>query len=107
MTQAEKLEALVRKAASFGFEVNRNQVELALENVRNGAEIFRNDYFAILFSHAFARALFGDLEEEYFIGSSKYLHQAKVRLPAYEARLQQAVISIDPIDCMYEAVFNG
>jgi hypothetical protein len=119
MTRAEKLEALVKRAIT----VQRNDYEWRLEAVldngnclkvrdNNNGMIQLMDAYRFLFLHKTARALFGEKRIMVYGGlwvegmtkpTSIELHG----VPAYLHQLQQAVISDNPIDYMYGAVFGN
>jgi hypothetical protein len=114
MTQAEKLEALVRGAVGNGYANDYRW------RVFNGRLINEDDDYAhsapLIFDHDFARALFGEGEPRKYNGfnleTGKMLtEEEKARYlpkqqPLWQSHLQQAVISEDPIDYMYKAVFG-
>lgn len=115
MSDALKLEALVRRATENGWEGRRFFVGSSPENqAANHYEIWthysKNDF---LFNHDFARALFGDEPSPYGkvwqrIEPGKGVEYAVQNgyVPAWQYHLQQAVISEDPIGYMYKAVFD-
>lgn len=134
MTNAQKLEALVRKAIENGWPVPWMDFNLPKYDdygVEDSGD--RWPYPAILFNHDFARALFGE-EEMFFgvmeLGSEETEIVARIfrqprwftledvkkhrpvrevfytRMPMCDYHLQQAVISKNPIDYMYKAVFD-
>lgn len=115
MTQAEKLEALVRKA--FDNRWRDGQLEPIVDPIIEIGrpirlwQIAATDLIpidlgvsAIIFDHDFAKALFGEQPVPVQVGSSVILDPLK---PGWMGRLQEAVIADDPIDYMYEAVFGG
>ncbi len=108
MTQAEKLEALVRKAVEGGYK-NDYRWSFANGHLNNEDEDYAHPY-PLIFNHDFARALWNNdshmiqnaIDEAIENGTNK----TRVLRPTWEHHLQQAVISEDPIDYMYKAVFN-
>jgi hypothetical protein len=121
MTQAEKLEALVRKAVEKGLDQYafhslpitsfHIDIEVGLfgKFVSNDGEEI--DVATVIYSKDFARALFGeeyiDLPYDYF-GDTREDYEFGDVLPEYPWQLhtQQAVISSDPIGYMYKVVFS-
>lgn len=136
MTQAEKLEALVRRAIENGWRPS--SLEFKLSEVRTrfpfhgllvgfktkqaSATIFGYNWEPIeipvselIFNHEFARALFGE-EQRYCLNPDCFQEKSHPNgscdigygfdLHAFEFHLQQAVISKDPIGYMYGAVFE-
>lgn len=131
MTQAEKLEALVRKVdcsvitnavpETKGFPLE--QADLVAQYL-----IINHRVLQLLFNPDFARALFGedklhaifedgevrDISRDITKADEENLSVLKLEkpirlltsIPGLQTRLQQAVISKDPIDYMYKAVFG-
>lgn len=120
MTQAEKLDALVLKAQNQGFDFAKSHPlfgeykgvfskNTTLMSVDENGERWYSPWPGLLFNHDFARALFGEEtillpKTTYFLDGRK--DETDVWMVAMDYRLQQAVISNDPIDYMYEAVFG-
>lgn len=118
MTQSEKLEALVERAISKGWNVEGEfkHIHSTLDDELIVTFSYRNRYFvysatSIIFNHDFANALFGGhTDPDIFPPSSIGLNQAyrisgwKYHLWKYH--LQQAVIADNPIDYMYKEVFE-
>lgn len=120
MTQAEKLEALVQKAIDGGWKGRHGILpknwdipfyrELTIKN------LFELDsYMLIIFSHEFARALFGYEDITYQLPPNAWPDNCfkiseslkwKFTMPADDFQRSQAVISEDPIGYMYDAMFN-
>ena len=107
MTQADKFKTLLTKAIANGYVAETG----TFDNVdgTNADYITRMVFepccaedgiclYHIIFNHDFARALFGD----------KVIHSVTrlEKYKKYELVLMQAVISDDPIDYMYKAVFG-
>lgn len=118
MTEAEKLEALVQKAIDRGWShplfkdgvsisANESDISIGYEDATSEYVMDVWNIKEILFNHDFS---------EFLWGSKSYCHMArlsgdnvvgKVRvIPLWQYHLQQAVISADPIDYMYRAVFD-
>lgn len=99
MTQADKLEALVQRARSNGWDM------AAYADWAQGAThlVHGTNWYALTFNHDFARALFGEKPEYEMDLYSPDNYQ--LNLNCWEWHLQQAVISDDPIDYMYSVVF--
>lgn len=111
MTQAEKLEALVRRA----IETSPTDFEWTLESVSKDGNFLKvrdnktthiqlMDAHRFLFLHKTARALFGEDDEP--TGALDSHTDLPEYIPSWQYYLQQAVISNDPIDHMYKAVFG-
>jgi hypothetical protein len=130
MTQAEKLEALVRKAIEGGWDMFQHRKHsIPPWYIVAGGQMptpkvvetwvpkdsllicgWEDYYFVwehVIFNHQFARALFGEKS----VAHSGIMKSGKFTNPqpysAYKLHLQQAVISDDPIDYMYKIVFGG
>lgn len=114
MTQAEKLEALVRRAGGNGWLDVRPCLEQLAHTPDFGLVTF---YPLVIFNHDFARALFGEenthsqkpWSDDYSIHGAcdgDCYGGAHFDGPVFEYRLMHAVISNNPIDYMYEAVFG-
>ncbi len=118
MTQQEKLEALVQKANQGDFHLANYKVksrhgyrtdlqgtveEPYIEQYTNSEGVFFREiaWQVVVFNIDFARALFG--EEQKHARDQFFDIIDKNGLKYY---LQQAVISNNPIDYMYEAVFG-
>lgn len=107
-TSTQKLEALVKRAIEKGWSPSMDAsrpwtVEdvLGWYNMLTISRAWDEDNWKkFIFSHDFARALFG---EEMVAKKYPMCEHSK---PAYQYNLQQAVISDDPIDYMYKAVFG-
>lgn len=106
MTQPEKLEALIERAIKCGFVGNRFFYHRG-SKLKYYPDISVND---LIFNHDFAKSLWG--EEKL---SRDDLHAVKKEgdifysvdlIPVFQYRLQQAVISDEPIDYMYKEVFG-
>lgn len=106
MTQAEKLEALVQKARELGW--SKHDIWMVRENTKGYLKLIQLPYCAAveyewdvehkLFNKDFARALFGIAPTD--------IKGFELQMPEFKRQLQQAVISDDPIDYMYRAVFG-
>lgn len=116
MTQAEKLEALVRKAVENGWqglsdwEFDLDSPELIAKEAFD--KYVPYNHLDIIFSHDFARALFGDKRIPYSFDEPEHTSFQEMGMttfhrPAFEVRLMAAVISKDPIDYYYQTVFGG
>lgn len=115
MTDADKLEYLVKKAVEGEWRPDRawgNVGMVTISEALTGSHDAPPFYKQIIFQHSFAKALFGDKNIEVFGGiwikdmlkpSTIELHQ----IDAFLHHLQQAVISDDPIDYLYQAVTKG
>ncbi len=101
MTDAEKLEPLLRRAGimpSMPYNASDWPIkEYAEYAVRNGVEA------AILYNHDFARALFGEEERDDCPACG---YDAFYCAPIWQWHLSRAVVSDNPIDYIYEAVFG-
>lgn len=126
-TQAEKLEALVRKAVECGFVLPNKSWDYKIQSDRiiiltsmaigdDGYEEpgnWRVYTFEILFNHDFARSLFGNGPNCAYCGLPPHsMHPnpcpegSNIWPYLWEHHLQQAVISDDPIGYMYGVVFG-
>lgn len=113
MTNAQKLEALVRRAVENGWEPN-DRVHTADDFLKVKRSEWRYAGMKqiipwLIFNHDFARALFGETKP---LENGEYppevvLYKGKPVWHPWSRHLQQAVISEDPIDYMYQAVFGG
>lgn len=130
MSDAEKLEALVRKAVEGGWDsygwpdwavwgedtimfYDKSQEHDHTKMVQHGNEL---ELSTIIFNHDFARALFGNDHVDCDCSHECECQCAICRngwdvlplgeLHSWQHHLQQAVISPDPIDYMYKAVFG-
>lgn len=118
MTQAEKLEALVRRAVDRDLDLRQLYFDLTEGGLISSVEDFmiwlreganNSDRLNIIFNHDFARALFGDDMAMFAAEDIKKDELGKVNMPGLtwaEYHLQQAVISEDPIDYFYKVVFD-
>lgn len=89
MSQDAKFNALIKKAQANGWKWD---------------EYYDGGYpYYPLWQHSFARALFGEEEDGTEFVAGIYGEQPKYR---WKYHLQQAVISKDQVDYMYEAVFD-
>lgn len=119
LTDAQMLEALVQRLV----ELDVLHAEATVEE-RSGVQgVYEwGDWYSatsLIFRHDIARALFGDRGDDYCNecglisdGSDYDFHMSNcsdrsVIIPYRHYRLQQAVISTNPIRYMYEAVFGG
>lgn len=135
MTQAEKLEALVRKTIGGGwdaFGTESQQIDVEEVKLVDGALqpdlvvdkpgvyvcIYRHhgtySVAEVLFNHDFVRALFGNGPNCAYCNLPPHnMHPnpcpegSNIWPYLWEYHLQQSVISDDPIDYMYKAVFDG
>lgn len=114
MTDAEKLEALVRRAVESGYEDKPNfltQKHIEAERRRVGWYLQERSPTDILFNHDFARALFGDKQYVAYQYHNR-LDRKDERLiesgiyPIWKWHLVRAVSHNNPIDYMYKAVFG-
>jgi len=105
MTQAEKLEALVRKAVDGGWQqgigVKYSRTNGGTDRVTGLVDGLEYEPTRI-FNHDFARALFGENR----VADRKDSLGNPVLIRGMQWHLQHAVISDNPIDYMYEAVFG-
>ena len=135
MTQAEKLEALVQKAIqnewmAWGIYptlhiVHDNlDVELRYDDYEQSFQFETYPAQAVIFDHEFAKALWGDGYElqpeefdfpgEYEVrsdGTREYMtvhdqHVWDSKSSGWQYHLQQAVISDNPVEYVYKAVFG-
>lgn len=128
MTDAQKLEALVRRAIDNGWPWVIKPMPDAIICVmpadlkkESKGYLMRDLAWAppFLYHHDFARALFGDDFDESkaqyipFTGESEHpddfadwYGKAHYDGPTYQYRLMMAVIAPNPIDYMYKAVFG-
>lgn len=129
MTQTDKLKYLVEKAIAGGWEAPAKTFHVSdwtvqgekLDNplVKYGiwfdtktpwGDIYH--WQDIIFQHSFCQALFGEemiTEGTPYVGVAGIVHwrTATTRLPTWQYQLQNAVISDDPIDYLYQAVTKG
>lgn len=116
MTQAERLEALVRRAIENGW---RGDLLHATVKEQNNVVWLENELgeewsvFDIIYLHVFARALFGNGSDCAYCGlPPHHVHPrpcpegSNIWPYLWEYHLQQAVISEDPIGYMYKEVFG-
>jgi hypothetical protein len=122
VTQAEKLEALIEKvgwfkgADAWRVEEINGRLSVVTEtewytDVDYGLDEHMYSWQEIIFSHDFARALFGDkeiqvdhLDDQYrsvYYWRTEGFDNAWFEGPAWIFHLQQAVISKSPIDYAY------
>lgn len=122
LSQAEKLEALIRKAIDSGWTPGSPGWAIRGNGIYyiGDVTITREDFATLIFNHDFARALFGEdvlqnptrLQDGTYRSGDTYLDEkeqlikVKPLLLAWQYHLQQAVISNVPIDHMYKAVFG-
>lgn len=87
MDMNEKLESLVQEAIENGWDSS---------TLPSGDYINSMDHHheELIFNHDFAKALFGE-------GVSDFNNT-----PMFEYQLMRAVVSPDPIDYMYDVIFN-
>ena len=109
MTQEAKLKKIIEKAVENGWDLVPYH-EIIDGWVGDGLD---DEYYAILFSHAFAKAIWGEEEAEMenknaWISSSSDIDdlgkkkQVTMGGKLYELHLMKAVISKNPIDYYYE-----
>lgn len=120
MTQAEKLEALVRKAIDGGwrylFQGSRTDIHYYDGHISVITDSFAITYYdaaTIIFNHDFARALFGDKEGQYWypecetVAPNNESKQTELCWQeSWRYHLQMMVLSEDPIGYMYKEVFG-
>lgn len=135
MTQAQKLEALIEGAIVGGWRGGRHlnwsgdwigevpTLEVMslfpshpfLRYTTGGVDVEEHTYppEIMLFDKDFARALFGEdlietglIEDWYRESEMSDIEITQQELPAFQYRLQQAVISDNPIDYYYDQVFG-
>lgn len=129
MTQSKKLGALIQKAYDNGWDVFNDPedgyfigedklhdwkgYEIAdnLFVICNHHRTCANDF---IFNHDFARALIGNGPNCAYCGIPPHnmhptpcVEGSNIWPYLWEYHLQQAVISPNPIDCLYKAVFNA
>lgn len=99
MTQSDKLQALIHKS---GVELPWIGNAGPGDNIEDYCEyVIQNNFEnVIIFNHEFAKALFGKELVALKYPMCEHSKQAWVQ------HLQQAVIAEDPIDYMYEVVFD-
>ena len=92
MTQEAKLQKIIEKALENGWKdiVSRLVVEDILQ------EVHECGCSEILFSHSFAKAIWGEERVTGLTGDEYYEY------PNWQHHIQQAVISDDPIDYYYK-----
>lgn len=109
LTWSNKLEALIKQAMDnswFDEPLSSSKWEIDVENKAVTVHAPDRDWYLsvtdLIFNHDFARALFGECTDwhEPLIG------EYRVPQNGMEHHLQQAVISKDPIDYMYNVVFK-
>lgn len=122
MTDAQKLEALIQKAIDGGLHEHtfhslpisafRVDIEVGIMGKLisdDGEEI---DVATVIFNHDFAKALFGEAMFTQYVDNIQGFpgkdarDEGTIEMYIYEYHLQQAVISDNPIDYMYQAVFG-
>lgn len=106
MTDAQKLEALVRRAVENKWKDDYIWEGRDIHFLLDRTDEFETTYggfIGLIFNHDFARALFGELLVCPMTGYHTCDGKCK---PKFENELQQAVISEDPIDYMHKAVFG-
>lgn len=110
LSQSQKLEALVRKVIDGGYHTwefddrytKEDEYKYLLGTLYDDPSENSNvqSVEALIFDHDFAKALFG--EGDYY----KLNDPKRTIRKLWEHKLQQAVISKDPIDYLYGAVFG-
>ncbi|SRR5216117_2653137 len=109
MTSQEKIERLMEKAMQNGWDGSLKGI------VIGKGESARTATYNLIFNHNFARALFGEEERKdpVFVPKeqrrgSKFTGDAFeiVTKKSWSRHLQEAVVSADPVSCMYKAVFG-
>lgn len=127
MSDAEKLEALVRRATDSGWKSPWEEYHYPLVYTESGVWPHSDsEYFTsikdIIFNHDFARALFGD-DPIYVVQARKFYRGTRINDRQSESNedkdfsysvsmtedlwhVQQAAISEDRIGYMYKAVFG-
>lgn len=109
MSDAQMLEALVRRAVENGADLKLSPLSIPdyVRLLSKGSPWIEQLFYG---SHDFARALFGDediaIERPMLVGRGKRVNLID-KVIAYQFRLQQAVVSDNPIRYMYNAVFEG
>lgn len=127
MTQAKKLEALLDYARKNDVYHLLKGCEVRTHTVNGESEVYIYQTYGVdkqfyrelawqqvLYNHEVARALLGDKEIDlnYELGNAQYklftgtIFSSIGTLPAFQAHLMLAVISNDPIDYFYRAVFG-
>lgn len=117
MTDAQKLQALIRKASwfkatdSWNVEVINDRLFVGTETEWHTDEDFglakhMYSWQEIIFDKDFARALFDNSKYE-CCDYSTCEGNREVPLQWWQHKLQQAVISDNPIDYMYKEVFSN
>jgi hypothetical protein len=109
MTDTQKLEVLVQKAKELS---SFDDTGTYMQDGR--LTVYGKDYpYGILFNKDFARALFGDGPSCAYCGEPpKHIHKPdcvegrNIWPYLYDYHRQQAVVSDNPIDYMYNAVFG-
>lgn len=103
-TQAEKLEALIRRANNNGY------TSYPSSWAEYEAWDIDKPYTTFIFNHDFARALFGEKPEygikRYGPTPNTITRQDAGEFVPWQFHLQQAVISDNPVDYMYKVVFD-
>ena len=111
MTQTEKLQALLNEAVKKGYKLPFGQmctVETTVSDLEIWVRFYDDNYVKsvnyqrILFNHDFARALFGDGFASFKFQQVDRKEPNYIFLKEWQGRLQQAVISDNPIDYMYQ-----
>lgn len=99
MTDKEKLEALIHRAVKGGFD------EDTVDFVWKGEPTFEGYNYpqCLIFSHNFAKALWGRETDSPYCGDIEYRGTPDL---LWQYHLQQAVISTNPISYMYSTVFT-
>lgn len=110
MTDAQKLEALIQRAIEGKYyNPAFMDVDDKLLPKTFAYTIEQEGYYGLIFNHKFAKALFGEIDNQNANLSCYSAHRAydEPEIICYwQFHLQQAVISDNPIDYMYQAVFG-
>lgn len=99
MTNQEILVKAFSKAAE-----NDWSAPVAMRSDEALAKYYSEDPYEVIFSHDFAKALWGQSYENYLWVNCLLCHATPVKKPAWEMHLQQMVIAEDPIRYLAENV---
>lgn len=119
MTDTKKLDALVKKACENGFysfaDGAFGDPEFTIEprDAYEHSKIYvkgHDKYWSwewVIFNHGFARALFGGCTDTCTVQNNSLNVKQVIDMNGWRYNLQQAVISDNPIEYMYEIVFGN
>lgn len=118
VTTTDKLQKLIERAINKGWDVSHkfkidddSFEDITIINITflgdgKWAE-WKPQINTLIFNHDFARALFGEHTETMMVQNNTLNVHQVIDMDGWRYHLQQAVVSKDPIDYMYEQVFGN